>query len=109
MLSPLTRRMEDHSTAACFSFSFYCDICGKEWRSGPVPFVGREKDASLDDKVTQLIWQSQHAAAYERANQEAIFWHNRCQICSKWVCQDCFCVREDEPSDVCVTCRDKEL
>lgn len=104
MLPPLTRRMEDRSSTGCFRFSFYCDLCGKEWRAEPVRFNGRDGDPTLSGKVTQLIWQSQHAAAYERANREAMFWHNRCPVCGRWVCQDCFCLREDAGSDVCRNC-----
>jgi hypothetical protein len=38
MNKPLTRKTVDHSDENGFSFSFFCDICGKEWRSPDVPF-----------------------------------------------------------------------
>lgn len=104
MLAPLTKKMADHSTETEFAFSFFCDICGREWRSESFPFSGGESGRTLAEKVGQLIWQCEHNAAYERANHEAMLEHNHCPICGKWVCQDCFYLRSHAITDLCVEC-----
>lgn len=105
MLAPLTKKMTDRSTADEFCFSFYCDICKKEWRSKPLPFSG-SLDAPLGnhDRVRDLIWIAEHNAAYERANHEAMHEHNHCPSCGKWVCDSCFYVKNTYITDICVDC-----
>lgn len=100
MLDPITRQMTDNSTESEFGFSFYCDICSNVWKSIPVNFSGNEKDGKSE------LWKSEHEAAYERANREAMMYFNRCPVCKHWVCDDCFLIRED--SYICTECSRQE-
>lgn len=38
MLQAFTKRCTDESTLEEFAFTFYCDLCGKPWKSIPIPF-----------------------------------------------------------------------
>lgn len=100
MLDPITRQMADNSTDTQFSFSFYCDICGHVWSSIPLSFSG-DKGAEKSGS-----WKSEHEAAYERANREAMMYFNRCPVCKHWVCDDCFLIRED--GYICKECLGQE-
>jgi hypothetical protein len=92
MSAPLTKRSTDHSGAESFSFSFFCDICGTEWKSPTVLF---ETDgmAIEHEEARTLLWAKEHSAAFEAANLEAHLQYNRCSRCGKWVCDKCFNVR----------------
>lgn len=103
MLVPPTKKMSDHSKESAFSFSFFCDICGKEWRSKHLSFSGNDEIGAFE-KINQLIWQCEHDAAYERAVHEVMLEFNHCPKCGKWVCQDCFHVRSHDLTDFCIEC-----
>lgn len=100
MLNPITKQMTDNSTEAEFSFSFYCDICGHVWNSIPVSFSCNEKDGKSE------LWTNEHEAAYERANREAMMYFNRCPVCKRWVCDDCFLIHDD--GYICTECSGQE-
>lgn len=101
MLAPITRRMIDNSNKRRFQFSFHCDICQSSWESIPLEFSGGEKEAVGNLQEADL-WEREHEAAYERANREAILHFNRCPVCKRWVCDDCFYIFKD--GDVCREC-----
>ena len=90
MSAPLTKRTTDHSDKESFSFSFYCDYCGKEWRSPAMPFTGGGLTEIEHEEARQMIWAHEHNIAFERANVEAITHFNLCPQCGKRVCDDCF-------------------
>jgi len=107
MSVPLTRRTTDHSDQNSFSFSFFCDLCGKEWVSQPIPFTSGGFTAVDHEATRQLLWEQEHHAAFEEANLEAHMQFNRCPQCGRWVCNDCFRIEEKKDDEVCVDCRNK--
>ena len=103
MSVPLTKRTQDHSDQKSFSFSFFCDRCGKEWASRPLPFTSGGFTGVDHEETRQLFWEQEHRAAFDRANLEAQFHFNNCPQCGRWVCDDCFCVGEAN-YEVCADC-----
>ena len=100
----LTMRTTDHSDQKRFSFSFFCDRCGKEWISQPVPYTAGGFTAVDHEETRQLLWEQERRAAFDGANLEAHFHFNNCPKCGKWVCDDCFGVEEMEHGGVCKDC-----
>jgi hypothetical protein len=105
MSAPLTKRTIDHSGATSFSFSFFCDICGKEWRS-PTVWFGREGMAIEHEEARTLLWAKEHSAAFEQANLEAHLQYNLCNKCGKRVCEECFDTRDGDVW-LCGECKKK--
>jgi hypothetical protein len=95
MSKPLTLKTTDHSDEGGFSFGFFCDTCGKEWRS---PFVRFDPGfTSVEHEETRkLIWAEEHRIAFEHANLEAQMHFNLCKRCGKWVCETCFDTEGEE-------------
>ena len=85
----LTARTTDHSSAGSFSFSFFCDNCGNEWKSFVTPFESGGFTAIENEEARQLIWAHEHKTAFDRANLEAHFHFNHCPESGKWVCDEC--------------------
>ncbi len=106
MLSPITKKYTDLSTSAYFLFRFMCDCCGDYWESEKYLFSQRDSIPKTKDEkyAHELIWMSEHDAAYERANNEAAFHFNRCPKCGRRVCDNCFSVFED----ICKECAKNE-
>ena len=106
MLPPVTKKFHDKSTDRFFQFSFYCDECGLGWISECYQFSMRDApcESEGEKKARDIIWKSDHDAAYERANNEAILNFNKCPKCGQRVCDNCF--SEFEP--ICLTCLDSE-
>ena len=108
----LTKNITDHSDTEHFSFSFFCDQCGKEWVSPAVPFVSGGFSA-IDHKETKaLIWAKEHQLAFDRANLEAHLEFNHCRSCNRWLCDACFGIDDNlsEPEDgvrKCAVCKFK--
>jgi hypothetical protein len=102
MLEPITKNMTDNSTEESFCFTFYCDICKASWESIPVKFSQAVDDATEKHINIRSVRESDHYAAYERANHEAMQYFNRCPVCKRWVCDRCFSIMSDR--DVCKEC-----
>ncbi len=96
MLEAITRRMADKSVGEVYQFVFYCDICGKTWTSEPVRASRQTKGYGVKEP------EAEHTAAYERANLEAMRHFNRCNVCKRWVCDDCFRIQGER--DCCSEC-----
>ena len=79
MLKPITQRVTDESEGGVFRFTFYCDICGSAKQSPPY----KSETEGYND-------------AYERANREMIRSFNRCPVCMRFVCDDCFYLVDDK-------------
>jgi len=108
MSVPLTKRTTDHSDQKGFSFSFFCDRCGKEWVSRRVPFTQDGFTGVDHEKTRQLLWEQEHRAAFEKANLEAHFHFNNCPKCGRWICDDCFCVWGKKSDELCIDCGEKK-
>jgi len=100
----LTQKTIDHSDSGAFSFSFFCDLCGREWASPVRPFSGGECSVVENDEARKLLWAAEHRAAFDEANLEAHFHFCLCPFCGKWVCTDCFRVEDDEFGGLCREC-----
>ena len=98
----LTKQITDHSDTGSFSFSFFCDCCGKEWKSPSVPFETGGMTIEHEE-ARLLLWTKEHNTAYEQANLEALLHFNNCPICGKWVCDDCISL-EDQRGEMCKDC-----
>ena len=108
MLKTITKNYRDRSTDGFFKFSFYCDRCGKEWTSEEYPFVHGfgEKLSENEKRAKEILWRSDHDAAFERANLEARLRFNVCKICMEAVCDECFAMEEDE--EICINCAEEK-
>jgi len=104
MSLPLTRKSTDHSDKDKFSFSFFCDCCGKEWASQTMTFMAGGFTNIDHEEARQMLWAHEHKAAFERANLEATLKFNRCPLCGRWVCNDCFDWNEPKHGGVCKDC-----
>ena len=104
MSSPLTRKSTNHSDLEKFAFSFYCDICGKLWKSRIIPFEKAGFTAVEHKEAQQLIWTQEHKAAFEQANLEAHCQFNFCKQCGRWVCDDCFDADGNGKNGLCIDC-----
>ncbi|MCL2196414.1 MAG: hypothetical protein FWB77_02235 [Treponema sp.] len=100
----LTKRTTDYSNGGSFSFSFYCDTCGNEWKSLTFPFESGGFTAIESEEVRQLIWAQEHKAAFDKANLEAHFHFSFCSKCGKWVCDDCFNFWGNNKNGICKKC-----
>lgn len=105
MLPSITKKYCDHSTDSFFAFSFFCDNCGGEWKSETYPFSMADTPTGSEAKTQArtIIWMAEHDAAYERANNEALFHFNKCPKCKSRVCDNCFCAFDD----VCIKCKNQ--
>jgi len=101
MSAPLTKRINDNSNLESFSFSFFCDCCGKEWVSPHVRFESNGFSEIKHEEAKRLIWEQEHRAAFEKANLEAHLYFNRCSQCGKRVCDECFNMDEQEHCKEC--------
>jgi len=108
MIKAITEKSTDHSDSDRFSFSFYCDKCGKEWTSENTAFSGMGSTAIENEEARQMLWANEHRFAFEAANYEARMHFSQCPVCGKRVCDDCFCVEEKEHGGVCKDCNGKE-
>jgi hypothetical protein len=106
--APLTKSATDHSSDTAFAFSFFCDRCGKEWRSPSIPFSQGGFTEVEKSEALCLLWANEHRAAYEGAYLQALMHFNNCRRCGNWVCDDCFYLSHDEQTDVCLDCHSVE-
>jgi len=107
MLEPVTKKYEDGSTLEVFRFTFFCDLCGREvsritYPYKP-PFKAKIFISRSEQKARELIWQSDHASAYDRANKEVLLHVNRCSVCQRRVCDDCY----HDTDGLCIECMSK--
>lgn len=104
MLESITKNWEDSSDLKRFKFTFCCDRCGKDIVSPEYKFISGFKPKLLlsesERKARELIWQRDHDAAYERANNEAAMQLNRCPKCGNRVCDACY----ELSRDLCTDC-----
>jgi hypothetical protein len=105
MSKPLTRQTIDHSDDKSFSFSFFCDICGWEWKSPTTPFETGGLTIEHEE-ARRLLWAKEHSAAYEQANLDARMHFSGCHACGNRVCDDCFNVT-GEDTRLCRECEGK--
>ncbi len=107
MLEPVTKKFEDSSTLENFKFTFFCDSCGSVVKEITYPYKPPFKLkfflSKSERRARELIWQSDHASAYDRANKEVLLSFNRCPVCKRRVCDDCF----NDEEGLCRRCTDQ--
>jgi hypothetical protein len=108
MSQPVTQKSTDHSDRERFSFSFFCDCCGKAWTSQITPFTAGGLSAIDYGEARQMLWQHEHKVAFEQANMDARLQFNRCSLCGRWVCNECFDSEGTEHGGICKECTPKE-
>ena len=107
MSAPITKHSLDHSGTETFSFSFYCDTCGKKWTSPPVKFEAGGFTGIELDETRQRIWAEEHRLAFEQANLEARLNFNYCSVCKKRLCDECFDLENQFYSGICKSCNEQ--
>jgi hypothetical protein len=100
----LTKKSIDHSDPGNFSFSFFCDRCGKEWTSPSQPFTGESSPVIENKDAQNMLWGNEHRAAFDEANLEAHIHFNLCPVCGRRVCDGCFNIAEKEHGGACKDC-----
>jgi DNA-directed RNA polymerase subunit RPC12/RpoP len=105
----LTKKSIDHSDTGKFSFSFFCDRCGKEWISPSQPFSDENSPSIENMDALKLIWGNEHLAAFNEANLEAHMHFNLCPVCGRHVCDECFNIAEKEHGGACKDCASKQM
>lgn len=105
MLAPVTRQYKDLSTPVKFSFVFYCDRCGREWKSDTYEFDTEGFLPPIDERILSMLWNRRHEEAYERANCEAGMRFSRCPCCGSRLCDDCLCISLQNAGDTCKGCQ----
>ena len=100
----IREHINDNSTPEVFSFSLHCDVCGEQWQSTPVQFTKAGKVPPTESKRTiyQALYQREHDQALMRALEEAAHHFNRCPLCGRLTCNDCFLICDE--LDMCRTC-----
>lgn len=93
MLRPITKKMTHEEEGGELRFTFYCDVCRRMLQIEPVQLT--HSGLSPADEIS---W----AAAFERANLEAMRYFNRCPLCKRWVCDECVTILPDR--DICAQC-----
>jgi predicted RNA-binding Zn-ribbon protein involved in translation (DUF1610 family) len=104
----ITKKSIDHSNTGKFSFSFFCDKCGKEWTSPSQSFSGEGSPTVENQDALRLLWGNEHRAAFDEANLEAHLKFNLCPVCGRRVCDECFNFTEKEHGGICKDCGLKE-
>ena len=84
------KKMTCESTDSALMFTFYCDICDRPH----TVFVYRDKTAQPDAE--------NYDAFLEQARADIKMQVNRCSLCGKVVCDDCF--RTPKEGDMCKEC-----
>jgi len=107
MSVPVTKRTTDHSGQESFSFSFFCDKCGKEWKSPETKFEAGGFTAIDLPETRQRIWADEHRLAFEQANLEAHLQFNHCTVCGRRLCDICFDLEGQGDNKVCGECSGK--
>jgi hypothetical protein len=109
LLKPITNVFADHSTPEAFAFSFFCDKCGREWRS----VIHMDDPCTLKppvDPEIMVIWrEGRHRIAYERSNLEAACEFNYCPECGLRMCMGCFFRSETDIAEICKDCLSKVI
>ena len=100
----LSNSIKDGSDADGFLFSLQCSECGKNWQSTPVRFskAGVEPQNESKQTIYRALYQREQQQAKEKAVAEAAHQFNRCPLCGRLICNDCFLVCED--LDMCRSC-----
>lgn len=114
MLNSVTKKFTDKSTIRQFKFVFYCDCCEKPVVHATYDFISGFKDKVFltgdEREARAIIYASDHKKAYERANIEARFELNKCDICGDMVCDDCTVFDADLNGKICCkNCHEKRV
>ena len=107
MKQTLMNQFQDLSEQDSFCFALTCGGCGRNWISTPKRFSKSGATSVSDEKqiVYSILYQREHKQAQEEAAKQAVFHFNRCPVCERLVCNDCFVVCED--LDMCCECAER--
>ena len=113
------RNWRDHSTSEGFQFSFYCDICRREFKStfirsktdkkgDTMRVVGSFLGGSLGSVMRREGSKASRSAghrqekdqAFKNAWDEIRRYFGKCPKCHKWICSDCW----NAEVNLCVKC-----
>ena len=104
LLEPITIEFADRSTPEAFAFSFFCDKCGREWRSA----IRMDDPCMLkppaDPGIIDMWREGRHRTAYERSNLEAAYEFYYCSECGRRLCMECYCRSETDTAEICKDC-----
>ena len=95
----------DLSTPDYFRFIFHCERCGAGVISDKYIFNTGDLTLPLAENVRALLWARQHAAAKERAQNDAKFEFNVCRVCGRKICDRCFSLFAESLAGVCTYCK----
>ena len=99
--------LKDESGTESFVFSLNCSECGKNWKSTASRFskAGVEPQNAAKQTIYQALYQRELQQAREQAVAEAVHHFNRCPLCGRLICNNCFLICED--LDMCRSCAEK--
>lgn len=100
-----SRNYHDLSTDTGYQFEFFCDHCGKGFRSGfQGPFTGRASHilnatnqifggvlgtmSTVAHPGRDATWERAHDKAFLEAVEELSSSFIQCPLCQKWVCRE---------------------
>lgn len=103
----LSNSIREDSDADVFLFSLNCTECGKNWHSTPIHFskAGIEPKSEFKETIYRTLYRREQQRAREQAVAEAAHYFNRCPLCGRLICNDCFLVCED--LDMCRSCAEE--
>lgn len=113
MFKSCTQKYTDESTETTFHFSFYCDLCGEQFRSTIAKFTAdiTLPETTYEKKLWQMLWRREHWRAFERANFQAHYHFYTCPDCARLVCDQCTIVKLEPDGGIrrerCVQCQHK--
>ncbi len=100
----IKNKLNDRSDKNTFSFSLFCESCGKEWRSKTITFskAGLQPPTESKRIIYEALYEREHAQAMNHAIAEAVHYFNQCPVCKRLIDNDCFLICDD--LDLCREC-----
>lgn len=99
------RKYADESTTEEYKFLIYCEHCGKQvLEYADSPEVSYKPKLFMDAskrRAKELLWLTGHKKAFEEASDKALQKLNRCEVCGRLVCNDCYVFSDELDGNVC--------
>jgi NADH pyrophosphatase NudC (nudix superfamily) len=84
MSTAFTRRYSEDSADGRLQYTFYCDICHREYAAPAIETPGKQRP------FQKWKLRKAYAEAFDRAQEDAMEHFNRCVKCMRWVCDEDF-------------------